>query len=1110
MPDGYTDSLPPISPTPVNITNLDSEVEEDLLDPPSQNPILNKKKIIDHAESIDDYDTVGANTAMSVDLSGSDLNLGFSSDGKSPKNVKFSTSGNISSHDSHKVPSEPKKSSHSAELYSDFVIEFYVLDRQGRRLQDARNPDRDPPPLCRLKDKCNLVATTKSGMNLHPDMNINVIDTEIEARLLNLGRPLPSQIALYGWTTWGRTPLQCAVADSTLSSVNVRSYVDRFLGDDALQRCPLEELINRNVRSADPSPSSRDGQTTPPTKSPKIIPTPSAQHAPYSPDDQFNTSSIPESGEPPSITTTTQDNEPDDDDVYVDGSSVLDFVSPQLTSLRKNGRSMTLRELVQMGYLEPVRSKRRTTLSEKISSSGRGEETESQGEDVIDNDDLPHSNIFAIEIMFDEMRTGLQRKMPDIRASAPHGEGSSVFAVTDDVPIDVRVDLINMLKVDLDDAYFEVDFDITFSWLTRMAPFEVDEKLYYETKQKNKDLRLNGVGNGYDSFSPAASFTPKSPDGRHDGLGIGGGGNEREAAAAKLHSKKLWRPNWKFTNRVNDDGDVTEKIYISERQKMSRGMRLPTKIVEAYWPYGNPTREEVAEVASESVRKFMSELAPKTKSFIQRKSSRPGNELSKYVSVQKLSGTQKGNGGGGGRVKALSVGETRSVAESFDLLTRRTGGIHAHASATRDGGGGTFDTPSNLANSTTNSGSDDGVEGVTEIVLKVSSRGLRFSLENQKLENFPFDTLSLPIFISFREPMGCYQASIARTLKDGDSKKSNLTEWIKADNDSEDDSENGSSAMENASSRRSPHVLMGRRISKHISSPITSLFDFGSSGSSRRRNKVVPSSSGSSPNSSKASHNRYTLSSALLANTSEDVMAVTSVAANSALNLFMRDKAGTQELLETAQKSLQEINENDSVAYPAFRPAIDFIPIPGRLRLRVSNDYVHSGVAEHRLRSYKWGIEDLYVQKSKKDKNHDSFMQINVRAESVHELTHRWASPLMSIRVHVHRKSNYVLQYIYLPLFLMTFVSLNTILVGYGMDLVSAFGDRCSITLTLLLTVVATELPEHLKEVAQVKDLKGWAFQFIVLIICKDIVATVVWWPTTYWHSQDIAVNDPW
>jgi len=59
--------------------------------------------------------------------------------------------------------------------------------------------------------------------------------------------------------------------------------------------------------------------------------------------------------------------------------------------------------------------------------------------------------------------------------------------------------------------------------------------------------------------------------------------------------------------------------------------------------------------------------------------------------------------------------------------------------------------------------------------------------------------------------------------------------------------------------------------------------------------------------------------------------------------------------------------------------------------------------------------------------------------------------------------------------------------VGYGMDLVSAFGDRCSITLTLLLTIVATELPDHIKEVEQVAYLKGWSFNFVVAIILKDI-----------------------
>lgn len=58
--------------------------------------------------------------------------------------------------------------------------------------------------------------------------------------------------------------------------------------------------------------------------------------------------------------------------------------------------------------------------------------------------------------------------------------------------------------------------------------------------------------------------------------------------------------------------------------------------------------------------------------------------------------------------------------------------------------------------------------------------------------------------------------------------------------------------------------------------------------------------------------------------------------------------------------------------------------------------------------------------------------------------------------------------------------------------------------------VVATELPEHLKEVAQVKDLKVWAFQFICFMIFKDICATIVWWPTTYWDSGKIAEYNPW
>jgi hypothetical protein len=61
---------------------------------------------------------------------------------------------------------------------------------------------------------------------------------------------------------------------------------------------------------------------------------------------------------------------------------------------------------------------------------------------------------------------------------------------------------------------------------------------------------------------------------------------------------------------------------------------------------------------------------------------------------------------------------------------------------------------------------------------------------------------------------------------------------------------------------------------------------------------------------------------------------------------------------------MSEIKEPSKVAMPNFQPALDLVPIPGRMRLRVSNDYGnHDGITEHRLRSQKWGIEDSYIQK---------------------------------------------------------------------------------------------------------------------------------------------------
>jgi hypothetical protein len=178
-----------------------------------------------------------------------------------------------------------------------------------------------------------------------------------------------------------------------------------------------------------------------------------------------------------------------------------------------------------------------------------------------------------------------------------------------------------------------------------------------------------------------------------------------------------------------------------------------------------------------------------------------------------------------------------------------------------------------------------------------------------------------------------------------------------------------------------------------------------------------------------------------------------------------------RDLLLRAADALAEVEQPMAVAIPRFTPALDFVPIPGRMRLRVSNDQgfgmgAAQGFGEHRLRAAKWGVEDLYIQRDKDSTmrlsstgDKAAHMSVSVRPQNVHELRHRWATPIMTIEVQVFRKWQSVLNYVYTPMLLMTLVSLTTILVGYGMDLVSAFGDRSSITLTLLLTVSQESTP---------------------------------------------------
>lgn len=127
----------------------------------------------------------------------------------------------------------------------------------------------------------------------------------------------------------------------------------------------------------------------------------------------------------------------------------------------------------------------------------------------------------------------------------------------------------------------------------------------------------------------------------------------------------------------------------------------------------------------------------------------------------------------------------------------------------------------------------------------------------------------------------------------------------------------------------------------------------------------------------------------------------------------------------------------------------------------------------------------------------------------INEPTACWFSFSILVQVHVKRLSANVIWSVYLPLWLSGLISLTTIFVGYGDGLVSAFGDRASIAVTLMLTVVAWETPASLRTIKRVQNLKTWTFFLVTIVIIKDVVFTMYWWHTLYWKSEDIADKKP-
>ena len=93
-----------------------------------------------------------------------------------------------------------------------------------------------------------------------------------------------------------------------------------------------------------------------------------------------------------------------------------------------------------------------------------------------------------------------------------------------------------------------------------------------------------------------------------------------------------------------------------------------------------------------------------------------------------------------------------------------------------------------------------------------------------------------------------------------------------------------------------------------------------------------------------------------------------------------------------------------------------------------------------------------------------------------------------------------------LPVYLCSILSLTTILVGFGEAL--QFADRCSITLTLWLTLTAYEAPESVKELSFIKNLYIQSVTFVFFVIVKDIFLTSFYWRKNFFNPHERTTDD--
>jgi hypothetical protein len=85
-------------------------------------------------------------------------------------------------------------------------------------------------------------------------------------------------------------------------------------------------------------------------------------------------------------------------------------------------------------------------------------------------------------------------------------------------------------------------------------------------------------------------------------------------------------------------------------------------------------------------------------------------------------------------------------------------------------------------------------------------------------------------------------------------------------------------------------------------------------------------------------------------------------------------------------------------------------------------------------------------------------------------------------------------------------LSLCTPLVGYEDSL--SFGDRMSITLTLLLTITAAQAPDSVKDIGFIEHLYSRATLFVTACILKDILITGIFFASAKGYIDAVLGND--